>query len=115
MGLTGVPEAQQFRAELKLSQPLICDPQAKLYDHFGLKRAKLGQVLNPSVFQRGMQAAKAGHKVGTKPIGDPWRLAGTFVIDRQGRVAWSHRSRHAADNASLESIRAGWLEAKGQA
>jgi hypothetical protein len=96
---------------MNLSQPVICDPEGRLYDAFGLKRANPGQIFSIDVLKRGVRAAKAGHKGGAKPIGDPWRLPGAFVVDRHGEIVWSYRSRNAGDNAPVAEIASAWARA----
>lgn len=101
-------EAAQFRKKMRSPHRFVCDPDAKIYDHVGLGRGTVGQMFGLKVWIRGAQAAAKGHGVG-RPIGDPWRLSGTFVVDPQGTVTWAHESRDASDLASpaliLEQLR----------
>lgn len=96
-------EAEKFRAEMELSQALVCDPTAHLYDVVGLPRGKFRQMFGFPVWKRGAEAARKGHRVG-KPVGDPWRMPGVFVVNRQGEVVWEQRPLHAGDNAAPEDI-----------
>lgn len=96
-------EAAEFRAKMESPHRFLCDPEAKLYDAFGLKRGGVKQMFNAHSFKRGFEAVRKGHGVGA-PVGDPWRLGGTFVLDMTGRVRWEHRNEDAGDNAQLDEL-----------
>jgi peroxiredoxin len=49
-------ESEAFQRKMQVTHPFICDPEARLYALFGLKRASMGEVFNPRVFMRGVQA-----------------------------------------------------------
>jgi hypothetical protein len=101
-------EAAHFRTKMRSPHRFVCDPEAKIYDHVGLGRGTVGQMFGIKVWIRGAQAAVKGHGVG-RPIGDPWRLSGTFIVSPRGQVTWAHQSRDASDLASpamiLEQLR----------
>lgn len=97
-------ESEAFQRKMQVTHPFICDPEARLYALFGLKRASIGEVFNPRVFMRGVQAVGKGNGVG-RPVGNPWQLPGTFILNAKGDVVHAHRSRDAADNLSAAEIR----------
>lgn len=97
-------EAAEFRAMMKSPHIFISDPMARLYEEFGLERGSVRQMFSGQVWKRGFQAASKGHAVG-RPVGDPWRMPGEFVVNTQGRVVWERRPRHAGDNASIEDLK----------
>lgn len=72
----------------------VSDPDATLFQAFGLERAKVGQLFGPKVWMRGVQAALKGHFIGS-PKGDPWRMPGYFLVDRKLRVEWSFIASYA--------------------
>jgi len=81
----------------------ISDPEQRLYRVFGLKRGRLGQLMGPKVWWRGIQAGLiAGHGVG-KPTADPSQMPGVFLLKQAG-VAGSFRHRSAADRPDYLSI-----------
>jgi hypothetical protein len=96
-------ETAEFRAMLKSPHPFVCDPEAKLYEEFGLERGSVRQMFGAQVWKRGFQAASKGHSVG-RPVGDPWRMPGEFVINTKGRIVWEHRPRHAGDNSPVSAL-----------
>jgi hypothetical protein len=97
-------QAEAFRASLNSPHRFVCDPDRELYRRFELPRGSFTQMFSLKTFQRGAQATKAGHRVG-KPIGDPFQLGGSVVLDGSGEVFWKQVAVDAADNASLELVR----------
>jgi hypothetical protein len=102
-----VPQAEQFKQMMESPHAFISDPNKTLYAAFGLVRGSFTQMFSPSTFKRGFEATRAGHKVG-RPIGDPWQLAGAFLIDQSGLVMAEHRSRDAGDNLNAADVEK-WL------
>jgi hypothetical protein len=70
----------------------VADPQARLYEAFGLKRGTVVQLFGPAVWARGLSALAKGHGVGAW-VGDPTRMPGAFLI-HHGEVlkAFRHAS-----------------------
>lgn len=102
--LMAEPEtAQRFLESLDVPFPAVCDPQARLYDKMGLGVANLRGIFSPRVVREGFAAWGEGHRAG-RPVGDPWRLGGAFVIATDGSIAWSYRSKDAADNPPIEGL-----------
>ena len=61
--------------------PRFADPDGRLYEAFGLVRAKWHQYLNPRSIARMLSAWAHGHLVGA-PDGDIQRMPGIFLIHR---------------------------------
>jgi hypothetical protein len=95
--------AARFASEMALPFPVACDPKARLYDHFGMRRATVGGLIGPRVVREAVSGISQGFAVG-RVMGDPWRLGGAVVFGTDGSIVWSHRSRDAADNPSLPDI-----------
>jgi hypothetical protein len=52
-----------------------------------------------------LRTLRSGGKIQQgRVIGDAAQLGGALVITPDGRVAWSHMSEHAGDNASADEI-----------
>jgi hypothetical protein len=98
-----VQETSDFREKMESPQLFISDPNKSLHELFGLRRGSFTQMFNPTTFKRGFAASKMGNKVGS-PVGDPWMLAGTFIIQCNGELSFSHYSRDASDNLTGETI-----------
>ncbi|MEJ5170083.1 MAG: peroxiredoxin-like family protein [Fimbriimonadales bacterium] len=87
---------RQFLRGHPTPHAMICDPERHLFQAFGLERGTLGQLLGPKVWARGAKAFAAGYRQG-RPLGDPAQLPGSFVLDQNARIVWSHLAKHAAD------------------
>jgi hypothetical protein len=77
----GIEEkARPFFAYYNLADaPRFSDPDATLYQAFGLVRAELRQYLNRESFYRMLMAWMEGHFVGL-PAGDVQRMPGVFLL-----------------------------------
>ncbi len=77
--------------------PIYSDPSRDAYVAWGLARGTLGQIIfNPTIIAAGLAAFQEGHR--TKAIvGDPFQLAGTFIIDTGGIVRFSHPGKQSSD------------------
>lgn len=90
-------QGDRIRAAFGLDEAeSISDPQRELYKAFDLQRGRLGQLISPRLFLRGLRAIFAGHWP-RPPVGDPYQLAGSFLL-RDGKVVKAHRSRDVADH-----------------
>jgi peroxiredoxin len=84
-------KAKAFFACYKLDDvPRFSDPDALLYEAFGLVRAELRQYLNFESLYRTLAAWRKGHFVG-RPAGDVKRMPGVFLIhNSEIRKAFRH-------------------------
>ena len=103
----GTPrQAARFRDQWEIELPVLADSKRESYRAAGAKVATMGELLGPRSVGRG--AAKtlgSGGRIRQgRVIGHPAQLGGSLVIDLQGRVAWSHMSEDASDNAPPEEI-----------
>ena len=81
------------------------DPQGELYERYHLGRGRLGQLLGPRVLWRALRSFFRGHGVG-KPVGDPRRMPGAFLIDK-GAIRRAFRPERVSDRPDyLELCRA---------
>jgi hypothetical protein len=98
----GTPEQGSVLTDLWPQVRAIADPEAQLYEAFGLTRGGVAQVLAPGVWLRGVQALLRGHSVG-KPVGDVWRMPGYFLIEA-GHITWYYRPRDSADHPDWNAV-----------
>jgi hypothetical protein len=80
----------------------VADPQAGLYEAFGLTRARTGQVLSWKVLRRSLQAWLAGHRQ-TRAREDVLRMPGAFLVHR-GRIVRAFRHATVADKPDYENL-----------
>jgi len=78
------------------------DPEGRLYEEFGLYRAKWHQYLNPRSIVRLFSAWSRGHFLGA-PAGDIERMPGVFLIYR-GQIVKSYRHRLVSDRPDYVSL-----------
>lgn len=84
-------EGEQFFASRWPEARAVSDESEELYEAFGLKQGSMGQLMGPRVFLAGLKAI--GHGAG-KPVGNPRRLSGWFLIQGDS-IVWSHVHEHA--------------------
>ncbi len=102
--LGSIAHGEAFFAARWPEAKAIANPSATLYDAFHIRRGRIGELLGPSAMLKGLGAALRGHGIG-KPVGDPLRMPGTFLI-HQDRIVWSHDARHAGDQPDLRAAHA---------
>lgn len=91
-----------FRETTGYTGPLYTDPSLELYKAAGLKRGVF-KVVSPRAAIAALGALRGGHRQG-RTQGDALQQGGTMVIDRAGRVLWSHVDDFAGDNADPEEV-----------
>ncbi len=81
---------------------IYTDPRRSSYRAMELRR---GQSLKDSLKMtaRGAQALAKGHIQG-RLQGNAAQMGGTFVIDRDGRLLYSHRDQYAGDHAKVGPV-----------
>lgn len=108
----GTPEATSlFAKEFAPGLLMLCDPERKAYEAFGLERGNLFQTfLNPKVWAAISQARKKGFHVEPAPKGqDTMQMSGTFIISKSGHVLLPYYYDHIADHPPLELLLSGVL------
>jgi alkyl hydroperoxide reductase subunit AhpC len=104
--LVGMGDREQteiFRRTFAPEFSIVCDPERRLYQAFGLKRAGLFQMASPSMFVKGMKALGSGVGMGL-PQGDVLQLSGVFIIDTQGTVRFTYHAANPADHPTPEEL-----------
>jgi hypothetical protein len=103
--LPGEPaELRRLREELDLRVPLLADPAWKAHDAYGFRRGSLADAwLSPETWAAYARLVRRGARP-RRPRQDPRRLGGDVVVDPQGRVAWTYRSRSPADRPSIDEV-----------
>lgn len=103
VGMGNSAECEAFQKKFNVPFPMISDPDRELYQQFNLQRMSPLSVFSPVLALKSIAVVARGHAIG-KPQGDVLQLAGVFVIDTGGRIAFSHRSDNPADHAAPEAI-----------
>ena len=97
-------QAAHFRRRQGIQLPVLADKERISYDAAGAKTAGVLDLWNPKVVAKGAVTGLREKTVQGRTIGDANQLGGALVIAPGGKVAWSHMSSDAGDNASPEEI-----------
>ena len=100
-------QAAHFRRQLEIELPILTDEDRASYRAAGAKVATMSELLGPRMLTKGMSASRRYGVRQGRTVGHPAQLGGAMLIATDGRVAWSHMSEDAGDNASPEEILAG--------
>jgi hypothetical protein len=122
LGMGTPVQARAFKEQTGVSFPLLLSPDMLAYQAMDLPRGGFLQIFGP-VAQRiarrrakgvGLErTAKGGNRPKQRPEQDWHQLGGAFVFAPGGRVVWTHRARHAGDDADHNALAAA-LENAGQ-
>jgi prostamide/prostaglandin F2alpha synthase len=96
--------AAHFRRTQQVELPVLADEKRESYKAAGAKVATFGELLGPKVMAKGILTSARTGRVQGRTLGHPAQLGGAIVIAPGGRVAWSHMSEDASDNASPQEI-----------
>ena len=96
--------AAHFRRRQGIKVPVLADEERVSYEAAGAKSAGVLDLWHPKVVFKGTITGVRERTVQTRTIGDANQLGGALVIAPGGKVAWSHMSKDAGDNASPEEI-----------
>jgi hypothetical protein len=109
--------AADFRRSQGIELPVLVDKARASYRAAGAKVATMGELLGPTSVRKGAtRSLRSGGRIHQgRTIGHPAQLGGAMVVAADGRVAWSHMSEDASDNATLEEILAAAREASTEA
>ena len=103
VGMAPPKESKEFLERFEIPFPMICDPERRLYDSYGLKKMGVLGFLSPSLALKSLSALAGGNLVGM-PEGDVKQLAGIFIVDNSGHVRFRHLSADPADFPSAEDV-----------
>ena len=81
---------------------LLIDDQRVHYATWGLGRTSLGHFAGRRSLSEAARLARAGTR-NRHPDGTRWQRAGTFAVDADGIVRWSHVPEHAGDLPDLRA------------
>jgi hypothetical protein len=102
----GRPEV--VAAQLRRSRrpfPVLSDPDRAVYTAFGLERGGLWMFFKPSALAHYLRLMVRGWRP-RLPVGgeDVRQLGGDFVLDRDRRLVFAHRSADPADRPAADAV-----------
>src|SRR3989304_762185 len=99
--------------------PILCDPEFRSYQAYGLVEGKPSQILfdAPAEFldrdlDAGLKLAEERRKLGRPLVDNSWLLPGEFVIDTNGTVLLAYRYNYCEDFPDYRVLTAAIREAK---
>jgi peroxiredoxin len=99
------PEASAaFARDMRLPFPVLCDPERDAYRMYGLTEGSVGQLINPRIVARGVQATLRGNLIEVPKGGNTRQLPGTAIVDRDGRLQLHHVAADASDHLTAEQL-----------
>ena len=99
--------------------PILCDPEFRSYEAYGLVEGKPSQILfdAPEKFldrdiDAGMKLAEERRNLGRPLVDNSWLLPGEFVVDQQGIVRLAYRYNYCEDFPDFRVLTAAIREAR---
>lgn len=96
--------AKHFRRRYAADVLILADEERGTYKTAGAIRGGATELLNPGVILKGIARGATSGVVQGRPVGDVAQLGGALIVMPDGSIPWSHMSRDAADNATIEEI-----------
>ena len=95
--------ARNFCRQRKVALDCLGDPERAAYHAVGLERGSAVEVIGPQLLKGFVRAGRKGSLPGI-PVGDVTQRPGTFVVARDGSVAYAHYNRDSSDNPPTEAV-----------
>ena len=83
---------------------LLCDPDSRIYQAFGVFPAKSLEEMQGRYFSEKLAKVEAAGLVGGKKEGQPWQLPAAFVINAQNQAVYAYYGTEAADMPAPEKL-----------
>lgn len=99
---SGEPERTKlFIEDRNIPVPVLCDPEGKAYDAYGITEGTVPTILHDYNWQpgddEGGRKLMAGRAPDLKLVDNPWILPAEFIIDRGGVIRHAHRYQYCED------------------
>ncbi len=99
-----VEDTAFFASSLDLPFPVYADPDQAAYRAYGFGKGSVGQLINPRIIARGVQATLRGNFLAPPKGGNPRQLPGTAIVAPDGTLLHHHVARDASDYLSLDEL-----------
>ena len=97
-----VAQGESFFAKRWPEARAVADLSLHFYHAFGIERARLTQLIGPSVVFSATLATSKGHFQG-KPVGDTKMMPGLVAVQGEN-IIWQHNYDHVGDHPDFEDI-----------
>lgn len=84
--------------------PVLADPERKAYRMFALPKLKLWRVFSPSTIKFYRQLIRRGMKRERYDGADIFQSGGDFLLNRDGKILYTHRSKDPADRPTVGAL-----------
>jgi peroxiredoxin len=84
--------------------PVLADPDRKAYRIFALPKLKLWRIFSPSTLKFYRQQIRRGMKRERYDGADIFQSGGDFLLDRDGKILYAHRSKEPADRPTVGTL-----------
>jgi peroxiredoxin len=84
--------------------PLFADPDRAVYRAFHLQRLSWFQLFSPSTLRLYFNLMRAGMRPQNYGKDDHYQAGGDFLLDREGRILFAHRSQNPADRPTAAKL-----------
>jgi peroxiredoxin len=110
----GTPvQAVAFKQQTGVGFPVLLSPNLRAYEAMDLPRGSLRQIFGLAAQRVARRRAKGaglereaagGNRPKQRPEQDWHQLGGAFVFAPGGEIVWSHRAKHAGDDADPHAL-----------
>ncbi len=113
IGMGTPAQAAAFKQQTAVRFPVLLSPDMHAYEVMDLPRGSLRQIFGIAAQRVARRRAKGadlehvaagGNRPKQRPEQDWHQLGGAFVFAPGGEIVWSHRARHAGDDAGARAI-----------
>jgi len=84
--------------------PILADPERKAYQAFGLERLSWHRVYSLATLKLYLKLFRKGLVRQDYGESDVYQAGGDFLIDRNGKILFAHRSDEPADRPSVSTL-----------
>ena len=92
-----------YRSRLGLPYPVLADEGRTAYRAYGLRRGPWWRVWGIGTLRAYARLLRRGGRL-ARPREDTLQLGGDFVVGRDGRLIYAHRSRGPADRPAVDDL-----------
>ena len=103
---------REYQERRRWPFPVLADPDRKVYRTFGLPKFKLCRVFSPSTIKLYRQLIRRGLKREQYDGADIFQSGGDFLLNRDGKILYAHRSKDPADRPTVSTLLQ-WIDQLG--
>lgn len=98
--------ATWYARDLKLTAPVLLDPDRGVYRAYGLKESLRGSALSPSVWTSYARLLASGRRFpgGGRPEENPLQMGADFIVGPDGRIVYAYCGSHIADRPDVSTL-----------